>query len=111
MKIKDINGLIKTVIGFQVSRNAQPEYGHNAEYIVFFDDTTFSHFEENVDVIEVHDGLYDLVKASNIGDIQQVLKSVLDAFAPGDGRCVTVQTKQSVLNDVRILLERVKGES
>ena len=38
---------------------------------------------------------------------RDALQSVLDAFAPGDGRCVTVQTKQRVLNDVRTLL---KGE-
>lgn len=43
-------------------------------------------------------------------DMYQALQSVLDTFGRTDGVCVTTQTKQQVLQNIRELLERVNHE-
>lgn len=41
-------------------------------------------------------------------DLYQMLQTVLDTFGRTDGVCVTTQTKQHVLQNIRELLERVE---
>lgn len=108
MKIKDHDGLIKEVLTIRLERYAQTEYMQNAIYCVYFKDTTFSYFEQGVDVIEIHDGLSDLVKCHAADDLYQALQTVLNTFGRTDGVCVTTQTKQQVLQNIRELLESIE---
>ncbi|EDV3611726.1 hypothetical protein CUZ11_004088 [Salmonella enterica subsp. enterica serovar 4,[5],12:i:-] len=108
MKIKDHNGLLKDVLAFQIERNAQPEYAQNAIYCVHFKDTTFSYFEEGIDVIEVSGDFSIFVKLYNTELMINALQRVLDTFDHYPDRLVTVQTKQQVLQNIRELLERVE---
>ncbi|EJY0635045.1 hypothetical protein OE855_002586 [Salmonella enterica subsp. enterica serovar Schwarzengrund] len=108
MKIKDHNGLLKDVLAIQIERNAQPEYAQNAIYCVYFKDTTFSYFEEGVDVIEVSGDFSTFVKLYNTELMTNALQTVLNTFGRTDGVLVTVQTKQQVLQNIRELLERVE---
>ena len=110
MKIKDHNGLIKEVLDIKLERYAQPEHMQNAIYCVFFKDTTLSYFEQGVDIIEIHDGLSDLVKRHVVDDLCHALQTVLNTFGRTDGVCVTTQTKQHVLHEIRELLERLEHE-
>lgn len=43
-------------------------------------------------------------------EMHQALQTVLDTFGRTDGVCVTTQTKQQVLQNIRKLLERVEHE-
>ncbi|AGF89356.1 hypothetical protein SP069_00050 [Salmonella phage SP069] len=108
MKIKDHNGLLKDVLAIQIERNAQPEYAQNAIYCVYFKDTTFSYFEEGVDVIEVSGDFSTFVKLYNTELMTNALQRVLDTFDHYPDRLVTVQTKQQVLQNIREILERVE---
>ncbi|ELS6723325.1 hypothetical protein R5T80_004535 [Salmonella enterica] len=108
MKIKDHNGLLKDVLAIQIERNAQPEYAQNAIYCVYFKDTTFSYFEEGVDVIEVSGDFSTFVKLYNTELMTNALQTVLNTFDHYPDRLVTVQTKQQVLQNIRELLERVE---
>lgn len=108
MKIKDDNGLLKEVLTVQIERNAQPEYGQNAIYCVHFKDTTFSYFEEGVDVIEVSGDFSTFVKLYNTELMVNALQRVLDTFDHYPDRLVTTHTKRQVLHEIRKLLERVE---
>lgn len=108
MKIKDHNGLFKEVLTVQIERNAQPEYGQNAVYCVHFKDTTYSYFEDGVDIIEVNGDFSTFVKLYNTELMINALQRVLDTFDHYPNRMVTVQTKQQVLQNIRELLERVE---
>lgn len=43
-------------------------------------------------------------------ELKQSLQTVLDTFGRTDGVCVTTQTKQHVLQNIRELLERLEHE-
>lgn len=52
---------------------------------------------------------YFKLKNENI-ELKQALQTVLDTFGRTDGVCVTTQTKQHVLQNIRELLERLEHE-
>ncbi|UAW58799.1 hypothetical protein AVIO78A_014 [Escherichia phage vB_EcoS_AVIO78A] len=108
MKIKDHNGLFKEVLTVRLERNAQPEYGQNAVYCVHFKDTTFSYFEDDVDTVEIGGDLSIFVKLYNTELMTYMLQTVLNTFGRTDGVCVTTQTKQRVIENIRELLESIE---
>lgn len=56
------------------------------------------------------DGLLFCVLKTEHAEMRQTLQTVLDTFGRTDGVCVTTQTKQHVLQNIRELLERLEHE-
>lgn len=54
------------------------------------------------------DGTEFCVLKNEHTEMHQMLQTVLDTFGRTDGVCVTTQTKQQVLQNIRELLERVE---
>lgn len=56
------------------------------------------------------DGVEFCVLKNEHAEMRQTLQTVLDTFGRTDGVCVTTQTKQHVLQNIRELLERLEHE-
>lgn len=56
------------------------------------------------------DGTEFCVLKNEHAEMHRLLQTVLNTFGRTDGVCVTTQTKQHVLHDIRELLERLEHE-
>jgi hypothetical protein len=84
---------------------SSPDHGAIAQVVIKMEDPCYLPNEEQEKLQELRGNLSLML---NSPEMYQALQTVLETFGRTDGVCVTTQTKQRVIENIRELLERVE---
>lgn len=84
---------------------SSPDHGAIAQVVIKMEDPCYLPNEEQEKLQEFRGNLSLML---NSPEMYQALQTVLETFGRTDGVCVTTQTKQRVIENIRELLERVE---
>lgn len=84
---------------------SSPDHGAIAQVVIKMEDPCYLPNKEQEKLQELRGNLSLML---NSPEMYQALQTVLETFGCTDGVCVTTQTKQQVLQNIRELLERVE---
>lgn len=84
---------------------SSPDHGAIAQVVIKMEDPCYLPNDEQEKLQELRGNLSLML---NSPEMYQALQTVLETFGRTDGVCVTTQTKQRVIENIRELLERVE---